>query len=375
MDSVDSVVIGGGVVGLACAVALARAGQEVVLLERHAAMGQETTARNSEVIHGGMYYPTGSLKQRLCVEGRQRLYDFLADRGVDHRRCGKLIVATTLDEMAMVEALLERGKASGVENLTLLSGAKATDMEGALSCVGALWSPQTGIVDCHGLMVALRGEFESLGGAVALSTPVTAVERARDGGFIVRTGGDDPFALAARNCINSAGLNAQAVARRIEGLDAAHIPALVLAKGSYFSCTTRPVFTRLIYPAPVKGGLGVHVTLDLAGRMRFGPDVEWLAPTDPDHLDYAVDPARANSFYDAIRRYWPGLPDEALQPDYAGCRPKLAATAHGAADFRIDGAEVHALAGLVNLFGIESPGLTSAFAIADEVVARLRRPE
>ena len=375
MYDVDSAVIGGGVVGLACAVALARAGREVILLERHAGMGQETTSRNSEVIHGGMYYPTGSLKQRFCVEGRRRLYDYLADRSVDHRRCGKLIVATNLDEMTVVEAILERGKDNGVEGLALLSGAQATAMEGALSCVGALWSPETGIVDCHGLMVALRGELESLGGAIAFSTPVIAVDRAGQGGFVVRTGGDDPFALAARDCINSAGLQAQAVARRIEGLDAVYIPALVLAKGSYFSCATRPVFSRLIYPAPMKGGLGVHVTLDLAGRMRLGPDVEWLDPIDPDNLDYAVDPARANGFYDAVRRYWPGLPDGTLQPDYAGCRPKLAATAQEGADFRIDGAEVHGVAGLVNLFGIESPGLTSALAIADEVVASLRRLE
>ena len=268
MYDVDSAVIGGGVVGLACAVALARAGREVILLERHAGMGQETTSRNSEVIHGGMYYPTGSLKQRFCVEGRRRLYDYLADRSVDHRRCGKLIVATNLDEMTVVEAILERGKDNGVEGLALLSGAQATAMEGALSCVGALWSPETGIVDCHGLMVALRGELESLGGAIAFSTPVIAVDRAGQGGFVVRTGGDDPFALAARDCINSAGLQAQAVARRIEGLDAVYIPALVLAKGSYFSCATRPAFSRLIYPAPVKGGLGVHVTLNLAGRMR-----------------------------------------------------------------------------------------------------------
>lgn len=370
MDAVDSIVVGGGVVGLACAVALARKGDEVVLLERHRVLGQETTSRNSEVIHGGMYYAAGSLKQRLCVEGRRKLYAYITTRGVDHRQCGKLIVATTQDELSAIEAIHARGKVNGVEGLALLSRAQATAMEGALACVGALWSPETGIVDCHGLMVALSVEFESLGGSIALSTPVTAIERRKEGRFVVQTGGADPFTLAASHVINSAGLNAQAMARRVEDLDPVHIPTLALAKGSYFSCAAKPAFSRLIYPAPVEGGLGVHLTLDLAGRMRFGPDVEWLGPVKPDEVNYAVDLARAGSFYAAVRQYWPGLPDGTLQPDYAGCRPKLATSKDGA-DFRIDGPEVHGVNGLVNLFGIESPGLTSALAIADEVVARL----
>jgi L-2-hydroxyglutarate oxidase LhgO len=372
VDSVDVVVIGGGVIGLSCAVALARTGREVVVIERLPGIGMGTTSRNSEVVHGGMYYPTGSLKQRLCIEGRRKLYPYMEAHGVAHRRCGKLIVATTPHEVGSIEAIYDQGSRNGVEELALLSGAKASAMEGALSCIAALWSPQTGILDCHALMIALRGELESNGGVIALGTPVEAVESAKGGGFLVYTGGETPFALTATALVNCAGLHAQSVAARIEELDPSHIPALVLAKGSYFSCSAKPVFSRLIYPAPVKGGLGVHATLDLAGRMRFGPDVEWLDHANPDVLDYAVDPARGDGFYEAVRRYWPGLPDGALQPDYAGFRPKLADCGEAAADFRIDGADVHDVSGLVNVFGIESPGITSALAIAEEIVARLR---
>lgn len=369
MDSVDAVVIGAGVVGLACAAELARKGLEVVLLERHPGIAFETSSRNSEVIHAGMYYPTGSLKQRLCVEGRRLLYDFAAERGVAHRKCGKLIVAGTEDELGSIETIRTRGVKNGVEGLVWLTAAQAREMEPALTCVGALYSPETGIISSHEFGEALRTEFEGLGGVVALDTPLEAIEVRGAGDFLVRTGGAEPFSLTSRRIVNAGGLNAQAVAARIEGLDPSCVPELVLAKGSYFSCSGRPPFSRLIYPAPVPGGLGVHVTLDLAGRMRFGPDVEWLESADPAAVDYAVDPARAEQFYAAIRRYWPDLPDGALQPDYAGCRPKLRHDGPDGADFRVDGPELHGVEGLVNLFGIESPGLTSALAIAKMVGA------
>jgi L-2-hydroxyglutarate oxidase LhgO len=373
MDSVDAVVIGAGVVGLACAAALARSGDEVVVVERHPGIAFETSSRNSEVIHAGMYYPTGSLKQRLCVEGRRLLYDFAAERGVSHRKCGKLIVATNEGELGAIEAIHARGVGNGVEDLVWLTAASARGMEPALACVGALWSPETGIVSSHEFAEALRTDFENLGGVVALGTPLEAIEVMGAGDFVVRTGGTEPFRLASRKIVNAAGLWAQAVAARIEGLDPACVPDLVLAKGSYFSCLGAPAFSRLIYPAPVSGGLGVHVTLDLAGRVRFGPDVEWLKTSDPAAVDYAVDPARGMQFYAAVRRYWPGLPDGALQPDYSGCRPKLRPESAEGADFRIDGPDRHGVEGLVNLFGIESPGLTSALSIAKMVEESIRR--
>lgn len=372
MDHVDAVVVGAGIVGLACAAELARGGRDVVLLERHHTIAFETSSRNSEVVHAGMYYPVGSLKQELCVEGRRLLYLFAEERHVAHRKCGKLIVACSEDECAAIQAIHDRGIQNGVEGLAWLTAAQANEMEPALSCVAALWSPETGIVNSHEFSEALLAEYEQLGGLTALGTPLAAVQPLSAGGFIVRTAGPEPHSLATRAVVNAAGLSAQDVAGRIEGLDPSHIPELVLAKGSYFSCLGRPAFSRLIYPAPVAGGLGVHVTLDLAGRMRFGPDVEWLASADPSAIDYAVDPARAEQFYAAVRRYWPGLADGALQPDYSGCRPKLKPVGPDGADFRIDGPARHGVEGLVNLFGIESPGLTSALAIAKRVGALVR---
>lgn len=360
---VDVVVVGAGAVGLAVAAAFARGGKDVLVLEAAPAIGTGTSARNSEVIHAGMYYPTGSLKHRLCVAGRRALYAYLQQRNIAHRRCGKLIVATADAEAAKIDAIHAIGQANGVEGLELLSAQAAKALEPALSCTAALWSPETGIVDAHGYMLALQGEIEDHGGAIALQSPVERIERL-GGGFRVHT---PDAAIACRQLINSAGLHAQRIAARIEGLSPAHIPQLTLAKGAYFSCAARPVFQRLIYPAPVDGGLGVHVTLDLAGRMRFGPDVEWLVTDNPDAIDYAVDPRRADAFYAAIRRYWPGLPEGALAPDYSGVRPKLSGPGQPAADFRIDGPARHGVPGLVNLFGIESPGLTSSPAIADEV--------
>lgn len=368
---VDVLVIGAGAVGLAIAAEFARAGRDVIVLEAADGIGTQTSSRNSEVIHAGMYYPTGSLRHRMCVEGRRKLYAYLEARRVPHLKRGKLIVATSESEARKIEAIHATGLTNGVENLELVSGARAMAWEPELTCEAALWSPETGVVDSHGYMLAMQGEIEDHGGMLAFNSPVVRIEPLGAGGFRVATGGSEPGAITCSRLVNSAGLYAQRVAGAIEGYDAGLIPKLVLAKGNYFGCAGKPAFSRLIYPAPVDGGLGVHVTLDLAGRMRFGPDVEWLASADPDLVDYRVDPARSASFYAAIRRYWPGLPDDAITPDYSGCRPKISGPGEAAADFRIDGPELHGHAGLVNLFGIESPGLTSSLAIAEEVRRRL----
>lgn len=367
---IEAVVVGAGVVGLACAAAIARAGMEVLVLEAGRRIGGGVSSRNSEVIHAGMYYPTGSLRHRLCVHGRRRLYPFLEKSGVPHRRIGKLIVATDAREEAQIAAIHQRGVENGVEGLRLISGDEARALEPNLSCVSALLSPETGIVDSHALMLALQGDLERHGGAIAFEAPVLRGEIA-DGAIVLEVGGAEPMRLACRKLVNAAGLYAQDVARSLRGLPQQAIPKRVLAKGNYFGCAGRPAFAHLIYPAPVEGGLGVHLTIDLAGRMRFGPDVEWLDETDPDAVNYDPDPGRAESFYAAIRRYWPGLRDGALTADYAGCRPKLSGPGEPAADFRIDGPEAHGVAGLVNLFGIESPGLTSSLAIAEAALARL----
>jgi L-2-hydroxyglutarate oxidase LhgO len=357
-------------VGLAVAAAFARNGKEVLVIEAATAIGTGTSSRNSEVIHAGMYYPTGSLRHRMCVAGRRLLYPYLEARGVAHQKHGKLIVATSDAEVAKIESIHATGQRNGVEGLELISAAAATAWEPELRCTAALWSPETGVIDSHGYMLALQGEIEDHGGAIARRTAVEWIEPIA-GGFRVSTGDADAAVVTCHQLVNSAGLYAQRVAHGTEGLADGHIPKLVLAKGSYFGCAGRPAFSRLIYPAPVEGGLGVHVTIDLGGRMRFGPDVEWLSNNDPDAVDYTVDPARAQSFYAAIRRYWPGLPEGAITPDYSGCRPKLSGPGEPAADFRIDGPEVHGIDGLVNLFGIESPGLTSSLAIAEEVRKRL----
>lgn len=368
---IDCIVIGAGAVGLACAAELARRGREVLVLEAADAIGTGTSARNSEVIHGGMYYPTGTLKHRMCVKGRRKLYAYLAERGVAHRKCGKLIVATEAKEEAKIAGIFELARENGVENCTLHTADEVRAMEPHVRAVSAMLSPETGIVDSHGYMLALLGEIESNGGALALNAPIGRGEVLPGGGFEVEIGGEAPARMRCNVLINSAGLAAQAVAHSIDGVPKSAIPPLILAKGSYFGCAAKAPFSRLIYPAPVDGGLGVHLTLDLGGRAKFGPDVEWLEHNDPVRVDYVVDIKRGDSFYAAIRRYWPTLPDHALTPDYSGCRPKLSGSGETAADFRIDGAETHGVAGLVNLFGIESPGLTSSLAIADEVWTRI----
>jgi L-2-hydroxyglutarate oxidase LhgO len=365
VETLDSVVIGAGAVGLAVARALARSGREVVILEAADAFGTETSSRNSEVIHAGIYYPAGSLKARLCVQGRRQLYAYCEERGIAHRRCGKLIVANGDAQIAQLAGIERHALANGVEELQMLDAGQARALEPALRCDAALLSPVTGIIDSHSLMLALLGDAQDHGAMLALRSPLLGA-RAVPGGFVLRVGGDEPMELTARELINSAGLHAPALAARIEGLPAASLPTGRLCKGNYFTLAGRPPFSRLIYPVPESAGLGVHLTLDLAGQGRFGPDVQWI-----DEIDYAVDPRRSEGFEQAIRSYWPGLPDGALAPDYSGIRPKINGPTEAAADFAIQSSADHCLPGLVNLFGIESPGLTSCLAIGAEVLARL----
>ena len=363
MEQVQTLVVGAGVVGLAIARELARSGREVVILDRAEAFGTETSSRNSEVIHAGIYYAPDSLKAQLCVEGREALYEFCASHAVAHRRCGKLIVAPSMDRRAQLERIAARAERAGVTTLEWLSGESARALEPALSAALALLSPQTGIIDSHGLMLALLGEGEDHGAMLALRSELVSAQ-VTPSGFTVRVlSRSEVTTLSCQELINTAGLSASRVAGSIEGLDSDHVPVTRYAKGHYFSLVGRSPFGRLIYPTPDEASLGVHLTLDLAGQARFGPDVEWV--DSPDHYD--VPAGRADAFYAAIREYWPSLPDGALLPAYAGIRPKLVGPLDAAADFRIDGPGVHSIAGLVNLFGIESPGLTACLAIAGRV--------
>jgi L-2-hydroxyglutarate oxidase LhgO len=370
MDRIDAVVVGAGVIGLAVGRALARRGLDTVVLEREPTFGTSTSSRHSEVIHAGLYDAPGSLKARLCVAGRRMLYAYAEAHGVGHRRCGKLVVATAPQQLPALEAIAGRAHDNGVEGLAWLEGTAARVLEPALDAVAALHSTVTGIVDSHGLMLAYLGDLEAAGGALARSSPLLDASATRDG-FELAVGGAAPMHVGARVLVNAAGLHAPLVARRIRGLDAAQLPVPRFAKGNYLALKGRSPFGRLIYPVPEPGGLGVHLTLDLAGQARFGPDVEWLSTDDPDAIDYAVDPARIGRFEAAIRRWWPGLPEDALQPAYAGARPKLQLPGGPAADFAIEGPAAHGVPGLVNLFGIESPGLTASLAIAETVLERL----
>ncbi len=360
-ERVDCVVVGAGVVGLAIARALARSGRGVLVLEAEETIGTGISSRSSEVIHAGLYYRQGSAKARLCLEGRQLLYEYCAQHGVEHRRCGKLIVATDDAQRPRLRQIESAAHANGVTDLRWLEAAEARELEPALSCVAALYSPSTGIVDSHGLMLSLQGEIEQAGGSVVCRAPLIGGRAERGMIFVEAGAANESVSLAVSTVINCAGLGAQEVARRL-GVPLQLIPPLHYAKGSYFSFQGTSPFARLIYPVPEPGGLGVHLTLDLAGRARFGPDVEWV-----EQPDFVVDPLRSARFYEAIRRYWAALPDSCLQPAYAGIRPKITGPGEPAADFVMQGPRQHGIPRLINLYGIESPGLTASLAIARAV--------
>jgi L-2-hydroxyglutarate oxidase LhgO len=358
-------VVGAGVVGLAIARAAAIAGHDVILAEKADAIGTGTSSRNSEVIHAGLYYPTGSKRAWHCTCSRRMLYDYCASHGVPHRKCGKLVVATNDKEVARIEGVLKQAKINEVEGVDLIDGAAAKRLEPELACLAAMRSPETGIIDSHAFMHALRGDLEDHGGMIAFNTPIERLVLT-SGSWEVHFGGAEPGEIQVDAVINSAGLGAQRLACATEGYPQARVPRLVLAKGNYFSFAGRPAFSRLVYPVPIAGGLGVHVTLDMSGRMRFGPDVQWIAQEN-----YDVDATRAEAFYERIRDYFPRLPDNALVPDYAGIRPKITGEGEPQADFMIDAPQDHDVPRLVQLFGIESPGLTSALSLGQEVVGYL----
>ena len=365
VDSVEAVVIGAGVVGLAVARRLAMTGLEVIVLEAAEAIGTETSSRNSEVIHAGIYYPKNSWKAQFCVAGKKALYRYCKTHGVEHRNCGKFIVATNKEQLSELERLKQAATANGVADLEWRTPGEVSVEEPAVFCVKALWSPSTGIIDSHGLMLSYQGDAEAAGGMIAFHAPVEGGVIEGDG-ICLSVGGDAPATLKAKFVINSAGLHAQKMASSIVGIPKDTIPPCYYAKGNYYSLLGKAPFKRPIYPVPEKAGLGVHVTVDLGGQIRFGPDVEWI-----DDLNYDVDPARADAFYSAVRAYYPDLPDGAIQPGYSGIRPKLQAPGEAARDFLVQGPSDHGITGLVNLYGIESPGLTASLAIADRVALLL----
>lgn len=364
MENVDCVVIGAGVVGLAIARSLSLAGRDVIVLEAAEAIGTKVSSRSSEVVHAGIYYPHGSLKAGLCVKGRDLLYAYCLERGIGHARCGKLIVATHEEQVAALQAILAKGKANGVNDLVMLTQEEALAMEPALRCVAAVHSPSTGIVDSHSLMLALQGDLENSGGVIVLRSPFRN-GRVTNHGLEVTS--SDGTQLLARSVVNSTGLSAPDIARKFDGLNLKFIPNAYYAKGNYFTLSGRSPFSHLIYPLPEVAGLGVHLTLDLGGQAKFGPDVQWV--DSPEDLD--VDSSRGDEFYAEVRKYWPTLRDGALMPGYAGVRPKVSGQGDAASDFLIQGTDIHGVPGLVNLFGIESPGLTSCLAIAEYVSALL----
>ncbi len=365
-ESVDCVVIGAGVVGLACARALALQGREVIVLERAEAIGTETSSRHSEVIHAGIYYEPGSLKAKFCVEGKLKMYRFMEERGIPFNRLGKLIVATSEDQIPALQQIKERAEKNGVMDLEFLSHNEVVAREPELRCVTALWSPSTGVADSHSYMLGLQGDAEARGAMIAFFAPVERGEVTEDG-IILEVGGEGAMTLKARTVVNAAGLHTQSLTHEFAGFPKDRIPPWHYCKGNYYSLSgCKAPFSSLIYPAPEQAGLGVHLTLDLAGQARFGPDVEWI-----DEINYDVDPGRSDSFYAAVRKYWPGLPDGALQPGYSGIRPKIQAPGEPATDYVIHGPREHGVPGLINLYAIESPGMTSSLAIADHVAEML----
>jgi L-2-hydroxyglutarate oxidase LhgO len=368
-ESIECVVVGAGVIGLAVARALALSGRTVLVVEKERYIGAHTSSRNSEIIHAGLYYPANSLKARFCVAGRKQLYDYCAARGIVTKRTGKLVVATDETEAPLLAKVMAHATANGVDDLELLDAKAARAMEPEVACIAAFHSPSTGLIDSHALMLSLHGEAEAHGATVALRAEVASGRVRESGGFVLEIAGDENLTLECEILVNAAGLYAPGVARRLAGVPVASIPRDYYCRGVYFTLPGKAPFQRPVYPVPEHAGLGVHYTPDLAGQGRFGPDTEWI-----DGIDYTVDPKRGARFYAAIRKYWPGLPDGALQPGYAGIRPKISSRDEPAADFRIDGAERHGIAGFVNLFGIESPGLTSSLAIADYVAALVNAP-
>ena len=365
MERVEAVVIGTGVVGLAVARELAMAGIEVIALEAADMIGTGTSSRNSEVIHAGIYYPKGSVKALTCVAGKGMLYQYCAEKGVPHRRCGKLIVATNDVQHETLIQIRAKAAANGVDDLTWLTADEVSAMEPEVACTAALLSPSTGIIDSHSLMLAFQGDAEDHGAFLAFNA---ALERGRitDDGMELEVGGAEPMALKTGLLVNAAGLEAPVIARKLEGLNQDLLPRTHYAKGNYYTLSGARPFKHLVYPVPEEGGLGIHVTIDLGGQVKFGPDVEWI-----DELNYDVDPRRSDKFYDAIRSYYPGLKDGAIEPGYAGIRPKITGQGEPAADFVIQGSKDHGVPGLVNLLGIESPGLTASMAIAKRVLDEL----
>lgn len=360
-NDVECLVVGAGVVGLAIARAMAMAGKSTLIIEANEAIGMEVSARNSEVIHAGLYYPAGSLKAKFCVSGKHMLYDYCQEKGINHQRLGKLLVATDESQIQQFERIEQAAQANGVHDLQRLSQAQAQDLEPNLHCVAALLSPSTGIIDTHGLMLAMQGDAENHGAQFVFRSPLLGLQITPQG-FVCQVGGDEPIEISSDIVINASGLHAPTLARQFQGLDPQFIPAEYYCRGSYFSLSGKSPFQRLIYPMPNSSGLGVHLTLDLGGQAKFGPDTEWL-----EHINYDIDPSRSESFYAAVRAYWPDLADGSLQPAYTGIRPKIVGPHEPAADFLISGPQDHGIPNLVNLFGIESPGLTSCMAIADHV--------
>jgi len=362
-ERVDAVVIGAGVVGLAVARELSLAGREVIVLEAEESIGNHTSSRNSEVIHAGIYYPKGSLKAQLCVQGKQALYPYCRERGIAHANCGKVLVAANEAEIPVVLGYIDKALANGVNDLRRISLDELHELEPAVRAVAAVYSPSTGIVDSHALMLSFQSDLEQHGGAVVFLSPVLGGE-VRSEGITLRVGGSEPMTIACNLLVNSAGLCAPQVARTLHGMPAHTIPPQYFAKGHYYTLSGRSPFRRLVYPMAGPGFLGVHVSVDLGGQARFGPDIDWI-----DGIDYAFDATRERLFYDAIRQYYPALKDGQLQPGYTGIRPKISGPKEPAADFVIQGPQVHGVAGLVNLYGIESPGLTASLAIARHVHA------